>query len=133
MTYEREATTILQLCQTPLTKRFFSKANVNHLQARLANAVNVTTGYMIDRQSDTEILGIMRGVFDMFSNNVDGDEEIRRLNDIVLEIMTTQVVSGVEAYLQYLRDASTLPEPMSRGSFASIQGEKTLEYKVGFT
>jgi hypothetical protein len=132
MAYEREATAILQLCDTPLTKRFFSKQNVDRIQTRLAKIVNTKTGYMIDRQSDTEILGIMRGVYDMFSDNVDASEELARLNDIVLEILTTQVVSGVDAYLQYLRDASTLPEPMSRGSFASIKGGKTLEYKVGF-
>jgi hypothetical protein len=132
MTIEREAVDILRVCPTKVTKIFFSKANIDAIQARLAKAVKAKTGYQIDRQSDTEIVGIMRGVFDMFSTNVYSEQEIQRLNEIVLEIITAQVIAGIEGYLNYLKDASTLPEPLSRGVFASTKGEKSLEYKIGF-
>lgn len=129
---ERQAVDVLRICPTELTKLFFSKSNVDAIQRRLAKDVKAKTGHSIDRQSDTEIHGVMRGVFSMFSQNVGGSEEVERLNAIVLEIITEQVISGIAGYLNYIKDASTLPEPLSRGTFASIKGEKSLEYKVGF-
>jgi hypothetical protein len=121
---ERQAVDVLRICPTELTKLFFSKSNVDAIQRRLAKDVKAKT--------DTEIHGVMRGVFSMFSQNVGGFEEVERLNAIVLEIITEQVISGIAGYLNYIKDASTLPEPLSRGTFASIKGEKSLEYKVGF-
>lgn len=131
-TTEREALDILRVCPTKLTKLYFSKPNVDAIQTQLAKAVKAKTGYTIDRQSDNEIIGIMRGVYDMFSTNVYTDKEVQRLNEIVLEIIIAQVVSGIEGYLNYLKDASTLPEPLSRGQFASTKGDKQLQYKIGF-
>lgn len=128
----REATAVMRLCTHPMSTVFFSKANVDELQTRLAQAVKARTGYLIDRQSDTELLGIMRGVYEAFSKHSGGKKEIARLNEIVLEIVIDQVVAGVEGYLGYLKDASTMPEPLDRGTFASIKGERTLEYRFGY-
>jgi hypothetical protein len=120
----------MALCSTSLSDAFFSKKNVDVIQRQLAQRVRAKTGHTISRQSDVELMGIMRGVYEGFGNNTGGDQEIKRLNDIVLDIVVTQVISGIEGYLAYLKDASTMPEPLSRGTFASIKGERSLEYRV---
>lgn len=119
-------------CDTDLSRAFFSKTNLNAIQKELKVQIHHATGHVIDRQSDTEVTGIMKGVYEAFSNNEGGKEEIKRLNDIVLDILVDQVKAGVQGYLTYLKDASTIPEPLSRGTFASIKGDKSIEYKVGF-
>ena len=119
-------------CDTDLSRAFFSKTNLDGIQKQLKTQVHHATGYTIDRQSDTEVTGIMKGVYDAFSNNEGGKEEIKRLNKIVLEILVDQVTAGVKGYLVYLKDASTMPQPLSRGTFASIKGDRSIEYKVGF-
>jgi hypothetical protein len=122
---------ILQLCRTPLSDAYFSESNLDVVQARLAKTVRDKTGFTIGRQSDVEVAGVMRGVFQAYSDNDGGRKEIMRLNSIALEILAEQVVAGVQGYVTYVRDASTMPEPMARGTFASIKGERTLEYKIG--
>lgn len=122
----------LYRCETDLSRAFFSKTNLDAIQKELKVQIHRATGHVIDRQSDTEVTGIMKGVYDAFSNNEGGKEEIKRLNDIVLDILVEQVKAGVQGYLTYLKDASTMPQPLSRGTFASIKGERSIEYKVGF-
>ena len=119
----------MQLAPDDLSEAYFSKANVDDVQRRLIQRVKTATGYTIDRQSDVEISGIMRGVYEGFSNNTGGAKEIARLNAIVLEIAGDQVIAGIDAYLSYLKDASTMPEPLSRGTFASMKGERALEFR----
>jgi len=119
-------------CDTDLSRAFFSKTNLDGIQKQLIKQVHRATGYTVDRQSDVEVTGIMKGVYEAFSNNEGGKEEIKRLNKIALEILVEQVTSGVKGYLVYLKDASTMPEPLSRGTFASIKGDRSIEYKVGF-
>lgn len=130
--YVREASTIMRQCETPLSRVFFSEANVDDIQSALINTVKQKTGETIGRQSDREVVGIMRGVYEGYSTNYGGTPEVKRLNAIVLDIVVDQCVAGVKGYLSYVKDASTMPEPLSRGTYASIKGERTLEYKVGF-
>lgn len=129
----REATAIMQLRPDQLSTAFFSDKNVDEIQKQLADVVFDRTGKRIGRQSDVELLGIMQGVYDAFSRHTGGKKEIRRLNAIVLDIVIDQVISGIDAYLTYIKDASTMPEPLDRGIFASIKGKNSLEYKVGFS
>lgn len=132
MAYVREATAILQQCETPLSRAFFSQKNMDAIQSRLIEAVKQKTGHVIGRQSDREVFGVMVGVYQGYSSNKGGSAEIERLNLMVLDIVIDQCVAGVQGYLGYVKDASTMPVPLSRGTFASIKGERTLEYKVGF-
>jgi hypothetical protein len=130
--YVQESTRIMRQCETPLSRAFFSEANVDVIQSALISQVEKKTGQTIGRQTDREVVGVMRGVYEAYSSNYGDQAEINRLNAIVLDIVVDQCVAGVKGYLGYIKDASTMPEPLSRGTFASIKGERTLEYKVGF-
>jgi len=120
----------MQKCSTPLSVEFMSDKNLDVIQRRLAQQVKSETGKTISRQSDVELRGIMESVFEAFGDISGGKKEIRRLNDVVLDIVVKQVVAGIESYLMYLKDASTLPEPLSRGTFASMKGERNLQYRA---
>ena len=119
----------MQSCDDDFSRAFFADANLNIIQRKLRDAVREKTGYVVDRQSDVELRGIMQGVYGAYAQTLGSVDD---LNDAVLEIVVDQVVAGVDAYLLYLKDAASLPQPLSRGTFASIKGERTLEYKVGF-
>lgn len=122
-------------CATDLSLAFLSSDNVDAIQEKLAATAYEKTGHRIGRQSDVELKLIMESVYDGFGDAYASNvrKEVKRLNKIVLEIVEAQVVTGIEAYLKYYKDASTLPEPMSRGVFVSKKGSDTLENKqIGF-
>jgi hypothetical protein len=119
--------------RTPLFDSFFSTVNIDVVQNRLRATIQKKSGYAIDRQSDTDLLVIMRRVYCDNSNvgATDVAAEVSRLNDLVLFIVVPMVASGVVGYLAYLRDASSLPPPLKYGEQTSIKGTKTYELYRG--
>lgn len=115
--------------RTPLLEAFFGVPNMDVLQNRLRATIQQQAGYAIDRQSDTDLLVIMRKVFAEHASNVQQNlpAEVKRMNDIVLGVAVPMVATGVAGYLAYLRDASRLPEPLARGAQTSVKGTKTFE------
>jgi len=114
-----------------LSQRFFSEDNIEYLQRRLRDEIRKRTGYVIDRQSDEQLLIVMRYVFMQSARNVGGQREVQRLDELVLREIVPQVGSGLAQYLAYLKDASTLPTPIPRGQATSIKGTKTTELFKG--
>ena len=119
----------LNRARSPLLLAFFNVTNLDVIQNRLRATIQRQTGYAIDRQSDTDMTVIMRKVFgEQASNGPDNvAAEVNRLNEIVLGIVVPMVASGVAGYLAYLKDASSLPEPLARGMQTSVKGTKTYE------
>lgn len=113
---------------TETSRMFFGRANVDELQRRLKDEIRKQMGYAIDRQSEEQMLIVMRYVFIQSGRNTGGAAEVRRLNELVLAEIVPQVGSGLAQYLAYLRDASTLPTPIARGQATSIKGTKTSEF-----
>lgn len=111
----------------PLNMAFFGTSNIDALQGRIVSVIKQKTGMTIGRQSDDELLVVMRNVYmsagALRSGNV--SREVSRLNEQVLRIAVPNVGAGLAAYLGYVRDASRLPEPLPRGEQTSIKGEKT--------
>jgi len=125
----------MHVCESPLSSVFFSEANIDTLQDDIIAIVRDEARHEIDRQSDQELISIMKGVFEAFAQNTNSTsaKEVERLNLIVLDIVIEQITEGISSHLKYLQDASTLPEPLSRGKFMSARGEKQLEMKYGFS
>ncbi len=114
-----------------LSHLFFGPDNVNALQAKLQRIILERTSFRIDRQSDEQLLIVMRYVFMQSGRNFGGMSEVRRLNELVLREIVPQVGAGLAQYLAYLRDASTLPTPIPRGQATSVKGTKTTELFKG--
>lgn len=143
----------VQLDPNQLALFFFSPENVDYLQKRLYEEVFNTTNVRIGRQSDDELLIIMRNHYmkalaGWLPRNVGNpnavhargddpsctlEEKLTRLNKSVLEEVTQQVLSGINMNLQYYSDASSLPLPLERPQFTSMKGSRVLSESVGFT
>ena len=111
-------------CITPLSALFFSKENINTIQIDLRNRVRNKTGYTIDRQSEETLLVIMRAIYALHAQNQDShvQTEVARINEFVLADIVPMATSNLASYLSYLRDASQLPTPISRGQNTSRKG-----------
>jgi hypothetical protein len=125
----------MHICDSPLSNAFFNVQNINGLQTSIQEIIKKETGHNIDRQSDRELVTIMKGVFEAFAQDTytASATEVKRLNLVVLDIVIDQIKEGITSHLQYLQDASTLPDPLSRGTFQSKRGEKQLEMTYGFS
>lgn len=127
--------------ETPLTFLFFSDKNIQNVQNMLKYLVYKQNGYIIDDQSVTELLIIMRGIFLEYSlhpklidESMSEEEknqlkikytnEVKRLNKLVIDYIVPKVVSQMQQYLDYLKDASEQPYYMDKPQNVSIQGQK---------
>ena len=120
---------------SPLSLAYFSAQNIEMLQNGIRRGVyNKSKGqYLVDNQSEDVLKVIMRSVFLQYSANMPNKitEQIKALNDIVLDYCIKQVYGEVQGYQQYLYDASTLVVPIERPVLSSTE-DKTLEFKRWF-
>lgn len=130
--YNKEALKGIQQ-DSPLSKLFFSKTNIDALQEGIRYSVYKATNgkFVIGRQSDDELKVIMRSYYLQFSQNLQYEliEQIKELNGLVLDYCVQQVMSGVTSYSGYLRDIQMLPYPMDLPQTTSIYGTKSSEFK----
>lgn len=127
--------------ETPLTFLFFSDKNIRNIQNMLKYLVYKENGYIIDDQSVTELLIIMRGIFLEYSlhpklidESMSDEEknilkikytnEVKRLNQLVIDYIVPKVISQIQQYVNYLKDASEQPYYMDKPQNVSIQGQK---------
>ncbi len=123
----RMAKTLDMRADSPLMRAFFSEDNLDAVQDALRDAVKRLTGFVIDRQSDDQLLIVMRAIFADHAQNSPRDvaAEVKRLDHGVVTTVLDQVISGITSYLAYLRDASRMRTPIARGAATSIKGLTT--------
>jgi hypothetical protein len=115
---------------TEVSKLFFSLKNIDLLQQGIRNKIlNVTNGKInISRQSDDELKIIMRSIYFQYGQNRNENikEQVLDLNTRVIEWSVPQIISNFKQSQQYIKDISTLPEPLERSILPSKKGTKTL-------
>lgn len=104
-----------------LTFLYFSKKNISNLQILIRFIVHRETGFLIDDQNPRELLIVMRSIFELYSRHPPyfdeskGAEynmtivkktvdEVKRLNQIVLNEVVPKIVSMLLQYFGYLKD-----------------------------
>jgi hypothetical protein len=124
--------------ETLLNRLYFSEDNIKQIQNAIRFLVFKFTNQTIDEQSKTELLIVMRSIYLEYLNqpmnySEDLDEntkrlviketqdEILRLNNIVVNEVVPKIVSELQQYLDYLRDAS---QPYS-GDVMDVKPELT--------
>ncbi len=117
-------------CDNILNQLFFSQKNMNIIQNGLRYRVweNSNRKHIIGRQSETELVIIMRAIFLQHSKNGQTNirEQIEELNEITITSMLPKVASNVEQYLSYLDNKDRIPDPIPRSVNVSSAGTKTL-------
>jgi hypothetical protein len=130
----RNATEGLWL-ETPLSLAFFSQQNIQILQNGIrAGVYNRSNGqYVIGTQDCDSLKIIMRSVFLQHCANQPNNfsEQIKTLNQIVLDYCIQQVYSEAQGYMKYINDVSTLVVPIAPPIMTSNH-DKELEFKAWF-
>ena len=99
-----------------LSKTFFSKENFDQLQNMIRYNVYIQSGkkYIIGKQDNTQLQIIMRSIYLQNSKNLDTNiqKQIRELNSLVLDYSVPNIIVGVQQYMGYKKDVSTISEPI---------------------
>lgn len=116
----------LKQCESPLNTLFFSEFNQNLLQRGIRQAFKNKTDIAIDRQNPDDLYSIMRFVFinnsgDHFSRV---NEQVRMMNERVIETALAQIQTGVSQYMAYVRDIDTISVPLDQPMNTSTVGMK---------
>ena len=153
--YIRLAGETLQVIPDILLSVFFSDENIEHLRNSVVQKVKEITadsgvsgdknGVTIQKPNMDDFFNYMIYVYNNYKsyngsicfvnlrNNSNIKNEISKLNTSVLQDYVSKMVSQINMYIYYYKDASQLPEPLSLPELTSMKGSKTLELNVGFT
>ena len=120
---------------TPLSKAFFSKQNIQILQNGIRAGVYDMSNkqYVIGEQSCDNLKTIMRAMFLQHSANLPNNipKQIEAINNVIINYCVPKVFSEAKGYIRYREDASTLVVPI-RAPVQVDTNDKTLELKPWF-
>ena len=119
---------------TALSDAFFTRKNVNTIQAEIQKEVYRISGpkkWIIDRQDVDEIKMIMRAMYLQYAKNNEFDIEgqLQELNQLVIKWSVPRIMSEIEQYKYYLNDISHLPVPIQQPMSMSSAGTKSLPFQ----
>ncbi len=121
--------------ETPLISEYFSKNNIQKIQNGIMQGVYTKSNnkFKIGYQDEDTLKIIMRSIYLQYSVNrpTEIQEQIKCLNNMVLDYCVEQVYNDAKTYIQYLYDASTLVVPMTH-PVLSYSDDKQLEFKGWF-
>jgi hypothetical protein len=85
---------------TSLNTQFFSPENVNVIQEQIRATVARMVNAQIDRQSDSDLMMVMRSYYLTYAKNIPGNEaqELAELNERVVAFSSNRIAVEVEAY-----------------------------------
>lgn len=117
--------------RNPLMDFFFSKKNLDHLQNLIIQMVNYQSNgmYKISKQSDTELLVVMRSIYiktptNPYSTGNDFRRDICTMNKNVLDWVVPRILVNIQQYLGYVRDQGNNYRPIQRPEFMSNTGNR---------
>lgn len=125
----------IKVQESPLSDLFFSKLNISALQEAIRYGVYRDSGFVIDRQSEIELVIIMRSIFTEHAQNrgdIEVVAQVRALNARVLDYCVKSVVEKVKSQSDYVQWATSMPVPIEHSKATSTKGERMLEMWPGF-
>jgi len=133
---------------------FFSDDNISHLRKTVVQKVKEITaesgvagdneGVTIQPPNVSDFFNFMITVFSnlkihngsiCFVNNKNKSDlksDISKLNTSILQDYISKMVSQINMYIYYYKDASQIPDQLSLPTYTSMKGSKSLEYNTGF-
>ncbi len=121
--------------ETTLSRAFFSPENTKIIQNGIRRDVYDRSGekrWVIDEQSADELQIVMRSIYLQYAKNLEFNipGQIKDLNDLVIEWTVPRIMSEIGMYEYYLKDISTLPQPLPQPMQVSSAGTKTLPFRT---
>jgi hypothetical protein len=119
---------------TDLNEQFFGQANMDALQSRIQIEVRQMVGADIGRQSDPDLMLVMRSYYLQYARNDPNDTqaELEDLNARVVAFCSNRIAVEVEAYRHFRKDILDFPDPIARPIHVNIYGTRTGELKSFF-
>jgi hypothetical protein len=119
---------------TPLNEMFFSQENMDRLQQMIHDTVFQMVGADIGKQSEPDLMLVMRSYYLTYAENVPGSEmaELEQLNNRVVSFCSNRIAVEVEAYRYYRKDILDFPAPIAQPIDTHIYGTRTGELKSFF-
>ena len=119
---------------TPLNTVFFSQSNIDSLQTRIQATVQQMVGAIIDRQSDPDLMMIMRSYYLQYAQNNPSNVagELEDLNTRVVNFAANRIATEVQAYRFYRKDILDFPAPIQHPIDVHIYGTRIGELKSFF-
>jgi hypothetical protein len=110
----------------PLQSWYFSKSNQENIQGMISRDVYRRTGVKVGRQNPNDLLAIMSSVYSVNSYDPYGDlkRQVSNMNNLTAQKAISQVIGGIDAYKQYLKDIDTRPMPSDLPINTSSYGKK---------
>ena len=152
--YVEKASEALHQKADPLMMIFFSDDNINHLRKTVVQKVQQITadsgvagdknGVTIQIPNMDDFFYYMVNIFQNYNihngsicfvhlkQKADLKSDISKLNTNVLQEYVSKMVSQINMYIYYYKDASQLPQQLSLPTYTSMKGSKSLEYNTGF-
>jgi hypothetical protein len=120
--------------ENDLNTQFFSQENIDRLQREIQIAVKQMVNASIDRQSDTDLMLVMRSYYLQYARNNPREvlEELEELNKRVVNFCANRISVEVEAYRYYRKDILDFPPPIANPIDTHIYGTRTGELKSFF-
>jgi len=109
--------------QSGLNILFFSSENIKALQDMIRYYVYKQTNKVISRQSENDIYIIMRSIILQYGNfrTTNYLDDIRKLNEMVLEYSVNDISSKVLQQITYVNDLERLPTPLDLPRYENKQ------------
>ena len=145
----------LHISPDTLMNVFFSDDNINHLRNTVVLKVKQVTansgvagdtnGVTIKQPNMDDMFYYMVNIYQNYKINngsicflnlkkqTDIKAELIKLNTDLLQDYVSKMISQINMYIYYYKDASQLPEQLALPLLTSMKGSKTLEYNTGFT
>lgn len=115
--------------QTELSNLYFSQSNIDVLQDGIILGIyKITNGTKIPKQSQDELLIVMRSIYLQNSKNLNYNfqEQINELNKKVLKYCIKNINTNLQQYNHYINDITKEKDVLNKPEFVDIKGEKTL-------
>ena len=112
-----------------LQEIYFSTQNISLLQDLIIKNVYEQSNkkHMIGPQNETNLKIIMRSYYLQYGKNLNTHikEQVKTLNDFVLDFSVREVLSNISMYMSYKEKVSSLPPPLMRPVYVTNSGTKT--------
>jgi len=119
--------------ENPISELFFSQHNINILQNGIRYSVfkKTNNSETIGNQSEHELLIIMRSIYLQYCKHKQFNivEQVKELNSKVIDYAVPNVLVELNQYINYKKDASSLPIPLEHAKNVSSAGTKILYTK----
>ena len=116
------------LNETKCQDYIFHQKNIDLVQEKIKKVVYAATKgkIKIDRQSDDNLLIVMRSIYLQYGTNCDTKilDQVRALNDRVVKYCAKNITSNISMYLKYLSDLDNTSRITPYPVNPKIKGDK---------